>query len=215
MKTLKTSATAIGLFLVCFANGQIPNNFNMVNARISNDHELIVTPSVTSSKHDFDFLAGEWTMENRRLKCRLNGCTEWIEYKSTDKNSGPILNGIGNLDIYKTSYNKVDNTSYEGLTVRLFDPKTRLWSLYWVDSNLGKMDPPVVGSFEGNIGTFYAKDTFEGKNILVMFKWDKTDPDHPVWSQAFSTDQGKSWEMNMTNVSHRIHQETGNSRAKH
>jgi hypothetical protein len=183
---------------------QIPKNFKMVNAHIDASGNLTITPSAGSSKSDFDFLAGRWTMDNRRLKCRLGNCTEWIEYKSSDENGGPILNGIANLDVYRTSYNTVDGTPYEGLTVRLFNPKTRLWSLYWVDSNSGSMDPPVVGSFEGSVGTFYCKDIFQGKQILVMFKWDKTDPENPIWSQAFSENNGVTWEMNMTNVSHRI-----------
>lgn len=203
MKKLSAIAMLV-LLLDLISIAQIPNDFKMVNARIDDHGELIITPSANSSKNDFDFLTGKWTMDNKRLKCRLKNCIEWVEYKSSDENLGPILNGIGNIDFYRTSYNQVSNTPYEGVTLRLFNPKTRLWSLYWVDSNLGTMDPPVVGSFDGNIGTFYCKDTFEGKPILVMFKWDKTDPDNPVWSQAFSPDNGRTWEMNMTNVSHRI-----------
>lgn len=183
---------------------QIPKDFKMVNAIFTEEGELVITASKTSSQHDFDFLAGHWTMDNKRLKIRLNNCTEWVEYKSTDENFGTLLNGLGNLDIYKTTFNQVNDKAYEGLTLRLFNPKTKLWSLYWVDSNVGVLDPPVVGSFEGNIGTFYCKDVFQGKPILVMFKWDKTDPDHPVWSQAFSPDNGVTWEMNLTNVSHRV-----------
>jgi hypothetical protein len=186
------------------ASAQIPVDFKMVNAAIDSKDELVVKPSGTSSKDDFNFLTGNWTMDNRRLKTRLNNSTEWIEYKSTSENLGPILNGIGNLDFYRTDFNQVNNTKYEGLTLRLFNPATRLWSLYWVDSNLGVLDPPVVGSFEGSVGTFYCKDTFQGKPILVVFLWDKTDPDNPLWAQAFSADNGKTWEMNLTNVSHRI-----------
>jgi len=29
-----------------------------------------------------------------------------------------------------------------------------------------------------------------------MFEWDKSDLQKPIWSQAFSTDQGKTWEFN-------------------
>lgn len=36
----------------------------------------------------------------------------------------------------------------------------------------------------------------EGKDIVVMFQWDKTDPTKPIWSQAFSADDGKTWEWN-------------------
>ena len=176
----------------------------MVNASIISTGELKIVPSATSSPHDFDYLAGKWTMHNKRLKTRLNNCTEWVEYESTDENSGPILNGIANTDVFKTAFNQVNGSLYEGLTVRLFNPETKLWSLYWVDSNTGAMDPPVVGSFEGNIGRFYCKDVFNGKPVIVMFKWDKTDKNNPVWSQAFSPDNGITWEMNLTNTSHRI-----------
>jgi hypothetical protein len=37
-----------------------------------------------------------------------------------------------------------------------------------------------------------------------MFRWDKRDPEHPIWSQAFSPDNGKTWEWNWYNVSNRI-----------
>lgn len=183
---------------------QIPKDFKMINASINAKGDLVITASKTSSAKDFDFLAGKWTMDNKRLKSRLSNCTEWVEYKSDDENFGPVLNGIANIDIYRTDYNQVNDKPYEGLTLRLFNPQTKLWSLYWVDSNIGVLDPPVVGSFEGSVGTFYCKDIFQGKQIIVMFKWDKTDPDNPVWSQAFSTDNGKTWEMNLTNTSHRI-----------
>jgi hypothetical protein len=192
------------LLTTASAFAQIPNNFKMVNATVNSEGELVITASKTSSSSDFDFLTGKWTMDNKRLKSRLDNCKEWLEYKSSSENFGSILNGLGNMDIYKTSYNQVNDKPYEGLTVRLFNPQTRLWSLYWVDSNLGVLDPPVVGSFEGSVGTFYCRDVFKGKSILVMFKWDKTDPENPVWSQAFSEDNGRTWEMNLTNVSHRI-----------
>ena len=104
-----------------------------------------------------------------------------------------ILNGIGNTDVFKTT---VDGKPFEGMTLRLFDPITRLWSIYWADSNKGVLDPPVMGSFDNNIGTFYGRDVFDGKEIIVKFNWDKTNPDKPAWSQAFSEDNGVTWEWN-------------------
>jgi len=159
---------------------------------IQSDEELIVAPSPTSSSSDFDFFVGHWNIYNRKLKSRLNGCTEWIEFEACQE-MRTLLNGIGNTDNFKTT---VDGKPFEGMTLRLFNPATRLWSIYWADSNKGILDPPVVGSFENNIGTFYGRDTFNGKNILVKFNWDKTDPEKPVWSQAFSEDNGKTWEWN-------------------
>jgi len=99
----------------------------------------------------------------------------------------------GNTDSFQT---KFDSVPFEGMTLRLFNPKTKLWSIYWADSNVVVLDVPQVGSFENKIGRFYAKDVFEGKEIIVKFKWDATDPDVPVWSQAFSADNGATWEWN-------------------
>ena len=163
--------------------------------------ELIITAAPSSSKHDFDFYEGRWKLHNKKLKSKLNNCTEWIEFESTQE-MYKVLNGIGNIDNFRATFDaRPDDPfgrgqAFEGMTLRLFNPKTNLWSIYWADSDNGKLDPPVVGSFENKIGHFFTKDIFDEKNILVVFRWDATDPDNPVWSQAFSADNGKTWEWN-------------------
>src|SRR5664279_2170067 len=155
---------------------------NWTNATVNTDGSLNISPSASSSKSDFDFFIGEWKITNKKLKTRLNNCTDWLFFDAS-QDTQIILNGIGNIDRFTAM---VDEKSFEGMTLRLFNPKTRLWSLYWADSNEGKMDPPLVGSFQNDIGRFYCTDTFKGQKILVMFNWDKTNPDKPIWSQAFS-----------------------------
>lgn len=169
--------------------------------KFGNNGELIITPSPKSSGHDFDFLTGRWTMYHKKLNSRLSNNNEWIDLVSEDINYGTILNGLGNTDLYKAVF---DGKPFEGFTLRLFSPKTRLWSLYWVASNSGVLDPPVVGSFDGEVGHFFCKDTFKGKEIIVVFRWDKRNKEYPVWSQAFSADRGKTWEWNWINVSERV-----------
>lgn len=154
--------------------------------------ELIITASPNSSKHDFDFFQGKWKLRNKKLKSRLSNCNEWLEFESTQE-MYIILNGIGNIDNFLATF---DGEPFEGMTVRLFNPKTKLWSIYWADSNEGKLDPPVVGSFENNVAYFFTKDIFDNKNIFVVFRWDARDKENPVWSQAFSDDNGKTWEWN-------------------
>ena len=170
------------------------NNKNTGLPELSFDanSDLVITAAVTSSKHDFDFFEGKWMIRNRKLKSRLNNCAEWIEFDATQEMK-IILNGIGNRDNFLASF---DGKPFEGMTLRLFNPKTKLWSIYWADSNEGKLDPPVLGSFENNIGYFFTKDIFNGKEIVVVFCWNATDKDNPVWSQAFSDDKGKTWEWN-------------------
>jgi hypothetical protein len=164
---------------------------------------LQITASPTSSASDFDFLAGKWLMHNRYLNKRLENCQDWTEFDSSDVNS-KILAGNNDMDTYSTTqFPGQEGKLFEGLTLRLFDPKTRLWSLYWIASDTGTIDPPQVGSFENGVGHFFAKDTFKGKPIIVLFRWDSRNRERPVWGQAFSTDNGKTWEWNFFNVSER------------
>jgi hypothetical protein len=154
--------------------------------------ELVLKASPMSSKNDFDFFEGKWKLHNKKLISRLNQSNEWLEFESTQE-MYKVLNGIGNVDNFLAEF---DRQPFEGMTVRLFNPKTKLWSIYWADSNEGRLDPPVVGSFENNIGHFFTKDIFNSKNILVVFRWDARDKNKPIWSQAFSDDNGKTWEWN-------------------
>ena len=154
--------------------------------------QLDIVASETSSHTDFDFLFGRWTIRNRKLKTRLSNNNEWIEFDATC-DCRKILDGFGNVDQFITEF---DGVPFEGASFRLFNPRTRLWSIYWADSNAVVMDVPQIGSFDGNVGRFYAEDTHDGKPIVVVFEWDKTNPDAPLWSQAFSPDEGQTWEWN-------------------
>ncbi len=152
-----------------------------------------IIPSATSSENDFDFLVGKWKVQNRMLKSRLTNSNEWIEFDSELHMSKALL-GRSNIEHYYSTWN---GKPFEGMAIRLYDRDTRLWSVYWVDSNGGGMDgTPVTGSFENGVGKLYADDEFEGKPIVILYQWDATDPEHPVWSQAVSTDDGVTWEWN-------------------
>jgi hypothetical protein len=164
----------------------------MTDIKFTADGGLNIQALPGSAQRDFDFYIGKWRVKNRKLKTRLNGCTEWDEFEATDE-VYKTLNGLGNIGHFRTT---IAGKSFEGMTVRLFNPETKLWSIYWADSSKGILDVPVVGSFSENTGQFYTKDIFEGREILMVFNWDKTDRDNPVWSQAFSADNGKSWEWN-------------------
>ena len=159
---------------------------------IVSDGKLTIAPTESSSRHDFDFLVGGWKIRNRKLKEPLTGRDEWEEFDAT-QDLRQILLGSGNFDIFST---KFDDKAFEGFTLRLFDPKTRLWTIYWADSSGVKLDGGKVGSFDGDTGEFFAREVFDGKNVIVKFLWQKGNPEAPVWSAAFSVDEGKTWEWN-------------------
>jgi hypothetical protein len=53
-----------------------------------------------------------------------------------------------------------------------------------------------MGNFQNGVGTFEGDDTFRGKPIKVRFTWSRITPNAAHWEQAFSPDDGKSWETN-------------------
>lgn len=161
--------------------------------KTENSMELKITPSATSSPNDFDFLVGKWKVHNRRLNKILSGSNDWTEFES-ELHMRKTLNGIGNVENYYATFG---GKPFEGQAVRLFNPRTKLWTVYWMDSSWGTMDEhPVTGSFENGIGKLYAKDTYGDKEVISLYQWDATDPKHPKWAQALSDDGGKTWEWN-------------------
>lgn len=142
-------------------------------------------------RHDFDFLHGDWRVRNVRLKDRLVGCTDWESFDA-HQHCHPVLGGAGNLDEFSTGW----SGGYRGMTLRLYDPRQRLWSLYWANDRDGVLEPPVVGRFEQGIGTFFGRDRLKGREIRVRFRWHEIHPDSAHWEQAFSADGGAQWETN-------------------
>lgn len=154
--------------------------------------ELVHKASATSSPLDFDFFIGKRRIFNTRLKSRLTGSNEWVKSTAIVEMEKVFKNSIANIDVGSFE----GPTPFEGMTVRVFNPQTKLWSLYWVNSIAGVLSPPLVGSFEKGVGHFFGKMTMEGKNIIAVFRWDARDKENPKWSQAFSPDNGKTWEWN-------------------
>jgi hypothetical protein len=169
------------------------------SAATPDDSTAAQPAAVRDGSHDFDFIYGKWRMPNHRLTKRLAGSHEWADFVSCDE-AYPLPGGIGNIDYFKASYWK----DFVGVTVRTYDPKTGLWRIYWVDNRFsgGVIQPPVVGKFDGNVGTFEGPDTFNGIPIIARFIWTVNPKGSKVaatWNQAFSTDGGKSWETNWYN----------------
>jgi hypothetical protein len=150
-------------------------------------------PSRIKGAGDFDFLVGTWDGIQRRLVKPLAGCTEWAEF-ATRTRCWPVFGGAGNVDELSTP-----DGGFLGLTVRLLNPETGQWSLHWASSKDGDLaPPPVVGEFTDGVGLFYCQQDWEGQQITVRYKWFDITPETARWEQAFSTDDGQTWETNWT-----------------
>lgn len=162
------------------------------------NHIARTTPDIAlpnDGRRDFDFYFGRWSIRNERLRERLVGSTDWEHFEAMQE-CRPILGGIGNVDDFVTDWNASAGTPFRGMTLRLFDPAARAWSIYWSSNRSGVLEPPVVGRFENGVGTFYGRDQHEGTPVLARFIWSEIAAASAKWEQALSTDEGKTWETN-------------------
>ena len=151
--------------------------------------------------HDFDFYFGSWRIHHHQLVERLAGSHTWREFESTSV-AQPTMGGLGNIDDNVLDH---PNGTYRAISIRAYDPESRQWAIWWLDGrNPHHVDPPVIGGFEDGVGTFVGEDTFNGIPILVRFRWSDITPTTCRWEQAFSTDQGETWEVNWVMESTRI-----------
>ena len=156
-------------------------------------------------RHDFDFLFGAWQIANRkRVNPLVPGDDEWIEFDACSV-AHPIVGGLGNVDTYSAP-DFPDRPGFEGFTLRLFEPQTALWRIWWASpANTGALDEPVVGRFEDDgIGRFECDDIVMGVHVRVRYEWTVIDENTLKWEQFFSFDGRRTWESNWVMDSTRI-----------
>jgi hypothetical protein len=156
--------------------------------------ELAQVETHNDGRNDFDFFIGAWDSQQRWLKQALVGCDEWEEFKGVSV-AYKILDGLGHFDEVTL---ELPTRRVVGITVRLFDPQTRLWSIYWASTTQSGLGVPMVGRFEDGRGEFYDRETYEGRSIFSRFLWTSSGPGACRWEQAYSLDAGRTWETNWT-----------------
>jgi hypothetical protein len=155
-----------------------------------------IRPSQTTQQrdgqHDFDFEIGTWKTHLKRRLRPLTGSNTWVEYDGTSV-VRKVLNGKANL-VELT----VDGPAghLEGLSLRLYNPQSRQWSLNFANVNDGTLTPPSIGEFKNGRGEFYNQDSLSGRSIMVRFVISEITPNSCRFEQSFSDDGGKTWEVN-------------------
>jgi hypothetical protein len=150
------------------------------------------TTTESDGQHDFDPLLGSWKFRLRRRTNPLTGSTTWVDLGGTGV-CYKLWNGRAQLDTVELD----GSTGHiEGLTLRLFNPQTHQWRLYWANSKDGIVVVSQIGQFKNGHGEFYAQDDLDRKIIFVRFDWTKLGTASPHFEQSFSNDGGKTWEVN-------------------
>jgi len=159
--------------------------------------------SVRDGRHDFDPIVGTWKATLKRLVHPLSGSKEWVEFEGTQVTRS-IWEGRGTMDEFHVHDPKT-GTDVDGLTVRLYNPNTGQWSIYWANAKKGVFEnPPTVGRWENGRGEFYDQEEFDGRSIIVRYVWSDVTPTSAHFEQSFSPDGGKTWEPNWISTITRV-----------
>jgi hypothetical protein len=145
-----------------------------------------------ADSHDFDFELGTWSTQLSILPAPLTGSTEWVEGRGTSIVT-PIWGGRANL-VELTA--ELPFGQLNAISLRLFDPTTGQWSLNVATARSGTMSPPLVGGFVDGMGEFIGREEIDGREVLVRFLIAADGPDTIRFEQAFSADDGATWETN-------------------
>src|SRR5213078_4863092 len=155
--------------------------------------------SARDGQHAFDWEFGNWYTHLWRLKQPLSGSNEWVEYHGTTV-VRKIWDGRANLGELE-----VDGPAHiEALNLRLFSPETHKWSLNFASSKAGTLGTPTVGEFKNGQGEFFDQEDFNGRPVLVRFIISDIKPESCRFEQSFSTDGGKTWEVNWIAIDTRV-----------
>lgn len=150
------------------------------------------TTEERDGQHDFDFEFGDWKAHIKRLLRPLTGSKDWVDYEGISI-VRKVWDGRANLGELEVSS---ATSCIEGLSLRLYNPQSHQWSIFWSNSNDGSLGAPMVGQFTNGRGEFYDQEMFQGKAIYVRFIFSDFTPTSFRIEQAFSADGGKTWETN-------------------
>jgi hypothetical protein len=129
-----------------------------------------------------------------------------LEHPLTDSTTWTELNGnVVVREVWGGRANLAEITTHgpsghlEFLSLRLFNPESRQWNLYFASSNTGTLSEPEIGEFRNGRGEFYVQRPFNGRMILVRFVFADIGTGSSRDEQAYSQDGGRTWETNWVN----------------
>jgi hypothetical protein len=152
-------------------------------------------------QHDFDWELGRWRSEVRVLADPLSGSEdEWLRFEGTTV-VRPLMDRRANIVEFDV---RGPAGRIEALNLRLFEPQADRWSLTFVNMRDGLLTPAVYGGFRDRVGEFYGEDQLNGRPIRVRFLITRQGPNRARFEQAYSDDDGETWETNWIATDRRI-----------
>ena len=150
-------------------------------------------PCDAPEAREFDFWIGSWDITQKIL--RRDGT--WLELPATT-NVVKDLEGCALVEHWEGTVEffwegMKEPQAMRGLSVRSYDPETKQWRIYWMDTR-----HPKFGVFEGrfrdSIGTFLKSSTAaDGKPLLTRIRFSNMSGESVTWTLDISKDNGDQW----------------------
>jgi hypothetical protein len=172
----------------------------VVLSQTKSEPQAVRQKSERDGQHDFDFEIGTWKTHLRRLLRPLTGSTTWVEYEGTTV-VRKVWDGRANLVELKAAG---PAGNFEGLSLRLYNPQSRQWTLNFANANDGSLSAPTIGGFTNGRGEFFNQETLNGRAIFVRFVISEITATSCRFEQSFSDDGGKTWEVNWIAIDTRV-----------
>ena len=146
-------------------------------------------PAPRDGEHDFDFHLGVWRTHIKRIADPFSGAANPIELNGT-VSVRKVWDGRAQLEEIETDG---PDGHWEGMTLFLYNPASRQWSQSFINSKVGELGSPLIGSFSNGRGELLSEDTFKGRTILVRGVWSDITPDSHQYAESYSQDGGRTW----------------------
>jgi hypothetical protein len=154
--------------------------------------------------HDFDFNLGVWKTHIKRLVRASSGCIESFEMDGT-VTVRKVWDGRAQLEEIEADGPR---GHWESLTLFLYNPASRQWSINFANSRDGTLSQPAIGEFSRGRGEFYDQELIDGRATLVRIVWSDITPETHHFEQSLSHDGGRSWEPNFEATLTRLARDT-------
>lgn len=158
-------------------------------------------PARPDGQRDFDWEIGAWRTELSLLLNPLTDSARWVAFEGTTV-VRQLWDGAANL----VELDVAGPTGrIEGLSLRVYDPLTRQWSLHFANRRSGRLTAPSTGGFTDGRGLFLGQTTLaDGRPVHVRFEIAQVSAETWRFEQAFSGDGGRTWEVNWIAVDTRV-----------
>ena len=155
---------------------------------LKQEDDMAKTPDRDGS-HDFDFQTGHWRIHNGRLSRAYRGA------RSGRPSRRPRRPSCSARTRQHRSLLTVVLAASSGCrSASSFGARGVEYLLG--DNRVDRLLPPVVGLFHRDVGVFYGRQELDGRRTGPVHVVFDHHPNGARWEQAFSPDDGTTWESN-------------------